>query len=202
MVKALVIRTCTSLKLFCHSILLQASDREIQLVIRASVVVGGVVGTSLANLKNSIILFWFLANEMAFLIMFPQLVCVLFFKISNAYGAIMGVVVGLVVRLLSGDPVLGIEPVIHFPGCALENGVYVQYAPVKTIAVLSVFAAILLFSYLTSVLFNKNLLPDKFDVFSVQNQPGEAAFTPAGRITDGKEGEKTKHQMEESQLMM
>lgn len=141
-------------------------------------VVTGVIGTSLTILNNSILLFWFLGNEIAYVVVFPHVVCVLYFNISNGYGAVVGLLVGVSFRLLRGDPSLFIPPVIHFPGCTLEDDVCMfQYAPVRTICMLASFAAIVLFSYLTSGLFNKNLLPQRWDVLKVRDQKASAALT-------------------------
>lgn len=149
----------------------QASDKEKQWVVRASVLVVGLVGTSMANLKNSIITFWFLGSEVAYVLIFPQLVCVLFCSVSNAYGTVCGLLVALVVRLLNGDATLGLPPVFHYPGCTLlEDGAYVQCAPVRTISMLSSLVSILIFSKLTSVLFERELLPERWDVFRVKSR--------------------------------
>ncbi|XP_019725241.1 high affinity choline transporter 1-like isoform X1 [Hippocampus comes] len=148
----------------------KASDREVQWVIRIMTLVIGLTGTSLVFLEASIMSLWVLGSSITYVFMFPQLICVLFFDISNGYGAMAGLLVSVVLRLLSGETSLGLPVTLHFPGCTLENGVYVQHAPVNTICMLCNFISALLVSYLASLLFEKGLIPERFNVLKVKTQ--------------------------------
>lgn len=146
----------------------KASEKELQWVIRITVVLVGLLGTSLSFLSNSVMVFWILGSSITYTIMFPQLICVLYSNICNGYGCIMGLITAVLLKVLSGEPALGLSPILHFPGCSTEDGTYVQCAPVQTIAMLSALLATLIFSYLAVILFNKGILPKKVDVFGVK----------------------------------
>lgn len=99
--------------------------------------------------------------------------------VAGLMGASLTNLKNSIIPLVSGEPSVGAAPVIHFPGYTLEDGIYVQYSPVRTISVLSAIAANLLFSYLASALFNKGLFPEKWDVCRVEDQSSARTPTPA-----------------------
>lgn len=158
----------------------QASDREMQCVIRISVVVVGLAGTALTFLDSSVLVFWLVGVDMSYTIMFPQLVCVLFYKDSNGYGATAGLLMGIIMRVLSGEPLIGLHPVIKFPGCRLDaEGKMTQFFPFRTAIMFISMATVVLFSLLTSILFKKGLLPERWDKFNVKRGHQPAAVSTA-----------------------
>lgn len=149
----------------------QASDREMQWVIRISVVVVGLAGTALTFLDSSVLVFWLVGVDMSYTIMFPQLVCILFFKVSNGYGATVGYLIGIIMRILSGEPLIGLPPAIRFPGCRLDaEGKLTQFFPFRTAIMIISLVSILLFSWLASIVFNKGLLSERWDVYKIKRK--------------------------------
>lgn len=159
-----------------------------QWVIRISVVVVGLAGTGLTFLDSSVLVFWLVGVDMSYTIMFPQLVCVLFFKVSNGYGVCVGYILGFVMRVLSGEPLIGLPPIIRFPGCRLDKeGKLTQFFPFRTTIMLMSLLSILLFSWLASLIFTKGLLPDKWDVFDIKRKETQTARASDVKLSDANE---------------
>lgn len=148
---------------------LKASELELKWVIYLSIVIAGLVGTTLTNLAKNVMVFWILGSDLSYTIILPQLICVLFTNVSNGFGASVGYLVGLTIRVLCGEPMFGLPAILKFPGYTLEDDVYVQRVPVKTICMLASLISILVFSILASFLFNKGFFPERWDVFKVKS---------------------------------
>ncbi|XP_034544268.1 high-affinity choline transporter 1-like [Notolabrus celidotus] len=161
----------------------QASDFEMQWVIRVTVVVVGLVGTSITFYTNSTLLLWILGADISYTLMFPHLISVLFFDVTNGYGAMAGYIIGLAVRILLGENAVGLPVVLCLPGCTLEDGIYVQKSPVRTIAMLCTFVTILFFSSLAWFMFNHSLLPERWDIFKVKHN---VTVSPADAVTQNR----------------
>ncbi|KAM6937169.1 high affinity choline transporter 1-like [Xenentodon cancila] len=145
----------------------KASERELQWVIRVSVLITGLAGTGLAFGNDSVLAFWFLSGDLIYCIIFPQLVCVLHVNCANLYGAVSGYIVSLLLRGLSGDPLFGIPPLLLFPGWREEDGVIKQYFPYRTLAMLSSIISITTVSWLVELTFSHQLLPQSWDFLGV-----------------------------------
>ncbi|XP_051808171.1 high affinity choline transporter 1-like isoform X2 [Acanthochromis polyacanthus] len=148
----------------------QASQRELQWVIRLSVLLVGLAGTGLAFGDDSVFSLWILSGDLVYCIIFPQLVCVLHCRCANTYGAMSGYIVGLLLRLMSGEPVLGIPPVLLYPGWREENGVIKQYFPYRTLAMLSSVISVAAVSWLVELGFSKQLIPQSWDLLRVYEE--------------------------------
>ncbi|XP_039990003.1 high affinity choline transporter 1-like [Xiphias gladius] len=161
----------------------QASERELQWVIRVSVLLVGLAGTCLAFGDDSVFSFWLVSGDLLYCVIFPQLVCVLHLRYANIYGAISGYIVGLLLRGLSGEPLLGIPPLLLYPGWREENGVITQYFPYRTLAMLSSAICIITVSWLVELGFCRQLFPQSWDllgVFEEKKEP-EAGEVPVPR---------------------
>lgn len=148
-------------------LILQATEAEVLWAMRTSMLVFGAGATGLAFYSSSIYDLWFLSGELVYTLLFPQLCCALFAPSTNTYGSAAGFFVGLLLRLLAGEPALSIPPIICYSACSLVNGTYSQLFPFKTVTMLLTLGTIITVSYLAEFLFQRNLLPHGWDVCNV-----------------------------------
>ncbi|KAE8625412.1 hypothetical protein XENTR_v10006262 [Xenopus tropicalis] len=141
-----------------------ASEKEIVWVMRITVFIFGAAATAMALLAKSVYGLWYLSSDLVYIIIFPQLLCVLFIKGTNTYGSVAGYVFGALLRISGGEPYLHLQAFICYPGCyADKNDMYLQRFPFKTLSMVASFLANIAFSYLARYLFEKGILSPKFD---------------------------------------
>lgn len=148
-----------------------ASENEILWVMRISIFGVGVLATVMGITVDSIYVLWYLCSDLVYVVLFPQLVCVIYVRWTNTYGSLVGYILGLFFRLAGGEPSLKIPILIKYPFYSTEYG---QLFPYKTLCMLISMLAILLVSYATKYAFEHALLHRSKDVFMcVVNTPGE-----------------------------
>ena len=76
-------------------------------VIRVSIILVGTGATVIGLTVKTIYGLSILCSDLIYVILFPQLICVLYFRYSNGYGAIFSFAVGMVLRILGGEKLLG-----------------------------------------------------------------------------------------------
>ena len=129
---------------------------------RASIVVFGASATILSLSISSVYDLWVLCSDFVYVVLFPQLFCVVYFPRCNTYGSLLGYILGLFLRLGGGDATLGIPPFIKYP---YYDETYGQLFPFRTLAMLVSLLTILVVSYPLDIMFRRNWIPVKYDVF-------------------------------------
>ncbi|XP_059409233.1 high affinity choline transporter 1 [Carassius carassius] len=150
-----------------------ASDREIVWVMRITIFVFGALATGMALLTGTVYGLWYLSSDLVYVIIFPQLLCVLFIRGTNTYGSVAGYIFGLILRIGGGEPYLKLPPFIYYPGWTIEEKVHhvtkeveylvMQRFPFKTASMLASFLSNVAFSYLFKYLFESGTFSAKYD---------------------------------------
>ena len=140
---------------------------------RLTIFVFGALATAMALLTGSVYGLWYLSSDLVYVIIFPQLLSVLFVKGTNTYGSVAGYVFGMLLRIGGGEPYLKLPPFIFYPGWVTQTQVHhltgkVEYFvqqrfPFKTVSMIASFLANVGFSYLTKYLFESGMWSHKYD---------------------------------------
>ncbi|MDG2448053.1 MAG: sodium:solute symporter, partial [Saprospiraceae bacterium] len=117
-------------------------------VLKRCIWIIGIAATILALNIESVYELWFLCSDFVYCLLFPPLVCALFDKKSNVYGAAFGFVVAATLRFGGGDVTLGIPAFINYPMMAEGQSLF----PFRTLAMFSGLTTIILVSRIASLL--------------------------------------------------
>uniref|UniRef100_H3AM95 Solute carrier family 5 member 7 n=1 Tax=Latimeria chalumnae TaxID=7897 RepID=H3AM95_LATCH len=131
----------SSSSMFAHNIYkvifrTRASEKEVLYVMKASVIVFGLLAMGLALFTSSVYGLWVLGSDIVYVVLFPQLVCVLYLPHVNKYGFIVGCITGAGFRIIGGEPLFNIPALIQYPGGYWKESHYIQLFPFKTFSML------------------------------------------------------------------
>jgi len=121
------------------------TSARLQEILKRCIWIIGIAATILALNVKSIYELWFLCSDFVYCLLFPPLVCALFDKKANLYGAIAGFTISFILRFGGGDATLGLPILIDYP--MIEDGVVLF--PFRTLAMVSGLLSIIVVSRLT-----------------------------------------------------
>lgn len=122
-----------------------ASSDQLKKVIKRSIILVGIAATIIALNVQSVYALWYLAADLVYVILFPQLTTALFFKGANKYGSIAGLIVSFFLRIGGGEPMIGLPIFLPYP--MIEDGLVLF--PFRTLAMVSGLLTIIVVSKLT-----------------------------------------------------
>lgn len=129
-------------------------------MIRVSILVVGALATLMGLTVDSVYSLFALCSDLVYVVLFPQLCCVIYVQHVNTYGSLAGYLLGFILRVLGGEKLIGLPPAIKYP---YYSDVYGQMFPFRTLAMVCSFATILIVSYLMRFLFKHEVLPMSMD---------------------------------------
>lgn len=137
----------------------KATGNDLQKVIRKSIILIGVTTMIIALNVKSVYTLWYLASDLVYCILFPQLTMALFYKNANFYGSLAGLITAFILRIGGGEPALGLPVLLPYP--MVEEDVVLF--PFRTLASLSAFIMIFIVSELTKTKYppRRLLLPEE-----------------------------------------
>jgi len=148
-----------------------ASEKEVLMALWVIIVLNCTCATALAIHYKSIYNLFVLCGDFVFVIVFPQLLLVLYYDKSNTYGSVFSFVIGLALRLMCGEKTFNLDPVISFgllygEADAVTGVVPTGPLPYRTFVMLISLACHVAMSTLTDYLFVEEKLNLKYDFFS------------------------------------
>lgn len=159
----------------CVAFFKQASDKELIWVLRVTIIAVTGLATLLALTLSSIYTLFVLCSDLVFVLLFPQLICVIHVPKVNTYGLIPGLIIGLFLRLGGGEKAISLPPFIHYPFYNEEKG---QLFPFRTLAMMCSLITTIAVSYGVCLVFKRGYLSKKWDVlkrFQDENRNTEEA---------------------------
>jgi high affinity choline transporter 7 len=129
------------------------TSEQLASVIKKCIWIVGIAATLIALQVKSIYALWFLCSDFVYCLLFPALVCALFDKKANKYGAIAGFLIAAILRFGGGEETLGIPAFIdyyyNYGFNKMTGEEILVLLPFRTIAMLSGLVGIIIVSRLT-----------------------------------------------------